>query len=393
VSTTTFLAAAVALGLHAGAGLPGTIEVDCAAPGALEKALGSAVKAGQVDIRLHGVCKGNYVIDFDGVTLVGATDESGLAAPPAGTELPVLEVIDAKAALRGLVVHPGVVGVAIRGWNAELLLDDVDVVDPEGLDAVGVFARRGAFVRLVDTTLRDGDVGLLVDDDAGATLEHVTLQNQRVGVVIVQESWAVLSDVTIEGSRTGGLDVDTRSDVRVLSGTFRDNAQIHASANDGSTIRLSSGVVLGSDGDTTTYAFGAASRSTITASSPAAVHGHVSMIDGSSITLGDAVLHGDLVLEQFSNAVVRDSDITGTIYCLEGSHAICDDATATAVDGCPSPTCGSASAGTLPPPSPVLPEIDVPRAGQKIPDETSPVESGDCGPIDRRSGAARPGKR
>jgi hypothetical protein len=318
------------------------IDVACESERALERALAKAEMLGEVDIYLHGVCRGNFVIATDGVTLRGATPESGLAAPVgAPSPMPVLEVVDAQASLRGLVVHGGEVGVLVHGWDAEVLLFEVDVHDQDG---VGVIASRGARVRVVDTTVRDGFIGIVAQSDSNINLQNVVVDNQDVGVIVSDESFAALNDTTIENSREGGLNVDNRSDVNILGGVFRENGEVHVNANDWSSVRLVSNVMIGSETDTTPYALGVARNATIASFTTPVIYGDVTALVGGSIRLGSTVLNGNLTVVQFSNAHVRNSEITGTVVCVDGADAICRQTTTGGVFDCPSPTCGTATA-------------------------------------------------
>jgi len=339
VLTTWMLAAAVLLAPTFGIEIPVRIDVDCEGDRALERALAEAKGLLKVDIYLHGVCEGNFVIAGDGVTLRGATSESGLAAPEGGPGyLPVLEVVDAQVSLRGLVVTGGVAGVLVRGGDAEVLLYQVDV---HGQDDVGVIASRGARLRLVDSTVRDASLGILAQSDSSINLQNVIVDNQDSGVVVTDGSFAALNDTTIENCRDGGLNVKHRSDANILGGIFRENGEVHVHAGDWSSVTLLYEVMIGSETDTTPYALGAIRYGTIASYTTPAIYGNVSALVGGSIRLGDTVLDGDVSLSQFANAHVRNSEITGIVFCRDGSDAICRQTTTAGAVDCPSPSCGS----------------------------------------------------
>ena len=324
---------------------PGRIEVNCSSPGALERALFRAEKLGKVEIRLHGVCTGNFVIASDGVTLRGATPESGVAAPAGNpSRLPVIEVADAKASLREMAVRGVEVGVLVEGRDAEVLLYEVDVHDTDGL---GVYAKRGAHAQLLDTTIRDGGIGLVVESSSTANLQRVTVTNQQVGVIVTDRSFAALSDTTIEDSREGGLSVSQRSDATVLGGVFSENSQVHMSSRDWSRITLLNEPAVGSPTDATEFALGVTRYATIASYGTSDIYGHASALIGGALQLGNTVLHGDLTAVQFANAHVRNAEIMGSVVCLDGADVICRQTTTAGAFGCPSSTCGPATAEAI----------------------------------------------
>ena len=81
ILTALMLMTAISLTPALGVDIAKRIDVDCETERALERALARAQKLREVDIYLHGVCEGNYVISSGRVTFRGATPESGLAAP------------------------------------------------------------------------------------------------------------------------------------------------------------------------------------------------------------------------------------------------------------------------------------------------------------------------
>ena len=340
------LAAAVSVAPRGGQ-VPSHVDVDCDSPGSLKRVLAMARRLGPLDISLHGVCQGNFVIATEGITLRAATPGSGLAAPPgpAGLE-PVLEVVDAHVSLRGIVVLPDRVGVVVRGWDADALLHQVDVRDPQGEDALCVYVTRGAQAHLIDTTLRDGLVGIGVQDDASANLQNTTVTNQDIGVSVFGESVAALNDTTIENSRTGGLNVGERSDVNILGGTFRNNGQVHINTGEWSSVQLLSGPVIGEEGDPTPYALSAIRQATIASFSVPVIRGAVSALIGASIRLGDTLVEGDVFVAQFANVFVRNAEISGTVSCQDGADAICRQTTTGGAFDCPSQSCGAAPSGS-----------------------------------------------
>jgi hypothetical protein len=362
-TSTGLLAATLALSQVPVAQLPRPIEVNCSLPGALEHALARAMKAGGAEILLHGVCVGNFTIATDGVTLRGATPDSGLAAPAGGSGfLPVVEVVDAEVALRGLTVRGGPVGLWAEGWGAELLLVGVDVFDHEA----GVVASRGARARLIDSSVRDGVVGVTAQFDSVVNLQRVVVSGEESAVVAFDESDAYLSESTIENNRGAGVVATGSSTVVVGGGEFHENGEIHITAQDRSDVTLRLGVVLGSESDATPWALGANERSTITSYSTPEIHGDLYLLDGASIELGETVVHGSLDVWIFSNAYVRDAEIVEGVACSIGGEALCYDVLSPSVSGCPSPTCGAARVAATDAPPPDFPRIegravDVPR--------------------------------
>jgi len=339
------VAAAVLLTAMPSLGGTTRIDVQCEFTGALERALIRAEALESVDIFIHGVCVGNYLIESDGIALRGASPESGLAAPSNSPGfLPVLEVDGAVASLRGLSVEGGEIGVMVHGPNGDLVLVDVDVHDQ---NSVGAFADGGARLFLIDTTIRNGRLGVLTDSGSSANLQRVTVSNQQVGITVFDRSFAALNDTTIENCREAGLSVRSRSDANVLGGVFRENSQVHISAVDWSSIRLLSEPTIGSATDTTSFAMGATRSSRIASYRAPTIYGDVSALDDASIRLGETVLHGDLLASHFANAHVRDAEITGSVFCSDGADVICRQTTTSGSSGCASSTCGPPTAETI----------------------------------------------
>ena len=338
------------------------IDVNCPSERALERAIARAKKiGGEVDIYVHGMCEGNFVIDTDGITLRGADGASGLAAPAgSANRLPVVEVIDAQASLRGLIVRGGAAGVIAQGWNADVVLNAVDV---HGQTDVGVYAQRGAQLTLIDSTVHDSEVGIDADDNVKLILQNVTVSDERIGVVVSRQSFAGLSDATITSNREAGLAVYTRSDVNIIGSTFRENGQVHIGAGEWSEVSLLSGVTIGAADDSTPHSLSVIRGAAIASFSTAAIHGDVGALIGGSIQLGNTALNGDLLLDQFATAYVRNAAIAGNLICLDGADAICSATTTQGVIGCPSPTCGPPTAAAVDRPTvpPKVPEIKLPR--------------------------------
>jgi len=346
-------------------GLPQRIDVDCKIDGALERALAKAEQFDEVDIYVHGVCQGNFLIGADGVTLRAASAGSGLAAPAGNpTQLPVLEVLDAKASLRGLIVTGAEAGVLVSGlvsgWHSEVLLYEVEVHTQDG---VGVLASRGARVRVLDSTLTEGGAGIVAETHAEINLQNVVVSHQEVGVIVFDDSFAALNDTTIENNRGAGVNAGDHSDVNILGGVFRENGEIHINANDGSSIRLLFEVTIGSETDSTPYALGAARDATIASYSTPVIYGDASALIGASIRFGNTVLEGNLSVLEFAWAHVRNAEITGSVFCSDGSDAICRQTTTGGVIDCPSASCGSTPTEALDrePAAPEIPVIEIPR--------------------------------
>lgn len=360
VLATWMLATAVSLTPMLGGDAPRRIDVDCRSDIDLQRVLDKVASLDEAEIVLRGVCKGNFIIASNGVTLRGATPDSGLAAPEGSSSLAVLEIVDAQVSLRGLSVQGGTVGVLVRGWNADVLLFDVVVHDQR---EVGVVAIRGPQVRLIDTKVQDALVGVLAQSSAEIYLRDVTVRDQNIGVLLEDKSFAGIQDTTIEKCREAGLNVGNRSDVNLIDGVFGENGQVHINANDRSSITLLSDVTLGSETDPTPFALGASGDSMISSFSTRMIHGNLGAVIGASIQLGNTVLDGDLLLVQFSNAFVRDAQITGIVVCVDGANAICNQTTTGGAIDCPSPTCGSAPAEAAGRPHALsgYPAVEVPR--------------------------------
>jgi hypothetical protein len=79
--------------------------------------------------------------------------------------------------------------------------------------------------------------------------------------------------------------------------------------------------------------------------------------------MGNTVVHGAVILKIFSNAYIRDSEITEYMVCQDGSDAICDRTTTGGAIDCASSTC---SPPVTEPPGgapavPEIPEFDIPN--------------------------------
>lgn len=339
---------------------PDRIVVDCVSPHALERALEHAKSIAPVDIYLEGMCEGHFRIETDGVTLRGMRPGSGLRAPagnPAGTA--TLEITDAKASLRGLSIVGGEVGLLAEGARAEVLLYEVDLRDQIG---VGLIGDRGAHLRVLDSTIKDAFVGIIVESGSSGNLQRVEISDHDVGIIVFDRSSMAINDSTISRNRVGGLSVEDRSDVNVLGTEFRDNGDVHVNATDWSSVRLLTGVTLGAALDGTSYAFGATREATVASYSTPEIHGDVSVLIGASVRFGNTVLHGDLQVTQFGDAHVRNAEIEGSVFCSDGADAICRQTTTGGVVGCPSTSCGaSAPSYRSEEESRELPRIEIPR--------------------------------
>jgi len=357
---TCILAATVSMITTVSADAPGRIVVDCASPHALERALDRAKKRAPVDIYLQGVCEGNYRIDTDGVTLRGVTSDSGIAAPAGGGgDAPVLEIEGAKVSLRGLLVRGGLIGVRVRGIDAEVLLFETEVYEQTG---VGLIAEGNSSLRILDTTIRDASLGILVASGSSANLQRVTVSGQDVGIAVFDRSFSAINDSIIRDNRGAGLDVDNRSDVNIIGTTFHENGDVHVNANDWSSVRVLWGVTLGSATDSTRFSLGANRESTIMSYLIPEIFGGISVLVGSSVRFGEVTLHGDLSVIQFADAHVRHAEITGSVFCSDGADAICRQTTTGGMFGCPSPSCaGGARATQSPPTAPAPPVFDESR--------------------------------
>jgi len=361
IIATWTLTAALSIVPVSGVDLPSPIDVKCALPGALERALLRAARLDAADVRLHGVCEGNFKITGGRVTLRAASPGSGFAVAQDDPGIaPVLEVVDAIAVLRGTIVRGGVVGLLVHGHDAELLLIETEVYDQR--DAA-LIAEDGAELRLFDTTVRDGNVGVVVQSGSLANVQRSHLSGFDAAMIVADASFAALSDTVIENNRVGGLNVTDRSDANVLGGAFRENAQVHVNANDWSGVSLLSGVELGSPGDTTQFAFGATRNSRVSCASTPDIYGGISVLDGASVRLSNATVEGDFLALAFADAIVRNGSVSGIVFCSDGADVICSQTTSGGVIGCPSTSCGPPPAAHLGEISrvPRLPDIQLPR--------------------------------
>ncbi|MBZ5640338.1 MAG: right-handed parallel beta-helix repeat-containing protein [Acidobacteriia bacterium] len=345
----------------AGSDVPRRIDVDCSVHGALEKALTRAGTIGKVDIYLHGTCKGNFVINSEDVTLLDATGDSGLEAPTGDTsDSPVLEIGDVRANVQGLFVKGGQIGILVHGWDSEVFFSQVSV---HGQGNYGLFANRGAQVHVLDSTVGDGLYGIVVNADSSINLQRVVVSHCDIGVLLFYGSLAAINDSTIENNRVAGLSVGNRSDANVLGGVFRENGGVHIADDDWSSVTLLNGVALGSEGDATSYALSSSRSASIDTYTTPVIYGNAGAGAGGSLALGNTVLNGDLIVTQFANAHVRNSEIAGVVVCMDGGEAICRQTPTEGAFDCPSPTCGSPTAGVAARvrSAPEIPVIEAPR--------------------------------
>lgn len=318
----------------------GAIVVDCAAANALERALARVAKHRPVEIRLEGVCRGAYRVESGNVTLRANSPGSGLEAGAANGDAPVLEVAGAQVTLRGTVVRGGALGVHAHGADSEVLLVEIDL---SGQSGIALYVENGASVRVLNGTIRDGgDAGVVLQTNVRGFFIDSAVRGFDAGMVVSDRSFAGISGTTIEDNRIGGLNVTSRSDVNVLGGAFRNNAQVHVNANDWSSVALLFGVELGSPGDPTEYAFGSARNSRVSCNSTPNVYGHVSALDRGSVRLYDTVVSGDVVSWVFADVALRNVTVGGIVACVDAGAAVCNQTSSAGALGCPSPACGPA---------------------------------------------------
>lgn len=344
--TTWLLAATVSVAQVSVPMPPRQIHVDCTIDGALQRALARAHRHRAADFVLHGICRESVVLTTDGVTIRGATPDSGLASPAAGGAFePVVEVVDAQVSLRGMVVQDGYIGVLARGWDADVLLFDVHLVNNNG----GVIASRGGTARLIDATVRDGEVGVEAQFNGELNLQNVVVSGHDTAISAFDKSRAALTDVTVENNRVSGVLASIRSDVNIVGGAFRENGQVHISSGRRSDVALLWDVIVGSEADGTQIALGAKDHASIESFTTPLIHGAVRGLDGGSIRLGNTMIEGVILLSQFSDAYVFNTEVSEGISCESGSDAVCQGSAIPMVSGCPSPTCGAASSLTTEP--------------------------------------------
>jgi len=313
------------------------IDVDCAVEGSLARALERAAQTTGADVYLHGMCQGGIVIAGGSVTLRGATPDAGLTLDD-GPGSVLVGIENAQVSLRNLTLTGGEAGVLIDGGDAEVLLYEVEVGEHE----VGVFARKGARVRIMNSLVRDGTVGVVAQFSAQATLFGTTVTGEDLAVSIANESAGVITDCTIENNLSGGLELRTLSQAYVQGSTFHENGQIHMFAGGRSDLTLGANLAIGSETDTTEFALGASEHASISSYSTPAIYGHASALDRGSLRIGNATIDGNLIVSIFSDALVSNGEIVDGVFCDKGSDVVCTGGTTTpSVQGCPSTTCGS----------------------------------------------------
>lgn len=315
--------------------VPLPIVADCSRPQALEQALTRAAKQGGGDIRVEGSCTGNYRIETDSVTLRGAPGASLIAADP---DAPVVEVVAARAALRNLTVRGGVVGLYVHGTDHDVLLVGLTLRD----NIEGAFADDRARMRVIDTVVEDCRFGLSYRD-ADGNVSDSTIAADEVGISILSDARFALIDSVVRDHAGAGISVGGRSDALLIRSHFENNGQVHVNAIDYSTVSLLQETTLGVSGDETWFALGSGRRSTVSATTAGDVYGDVSSLSRASINLFNGVVHGDLLVQTFSDAHVINVEVTGQFICTGLSQALCSGVTSGGNFGCAS-ECGDATA-------------------------------------------------
>lgn len=312
----------------------GTFHVDCRVEGALERALSRAEKVDHALIELHGVCAGSYVIHSGDISLWGATPDSGLAgAGPA----PTLTILEGRIGIHQMTIRDGVVGVVAEGWNATVVLDRVDVVGHE----VGVVASRGGTARVLDSTVRDGQIGVEAQYSASANLQNVTISGQDNAVIAWKGSEIAVNQCTIVDNREVGVAAQYDSQVLLYGGSLLNNGGVHVISGDRSDVSLASAPIVGSDTDETEWSFGVFRHSSISTFSTPAIHGNIYAFDGGSLRLGNTTLDGGVMASEFSDVFLSSSEVTGGVSCASGSDAVCVGVTSPGAMGCASASCGT----------------------------------------------------
>lgn len=315
------------------------IQVDCNRPGALEKALIRAEKLTDPLIVLDGVCEGGIVLDQEGLTLIGATQDSGLMLTgPSPIARRMVEVSAPGVALRNMTLRGGEFGVYASGAGAEVLLYRVETVDV----LLPVNAEQGASVRLLEANLRDGLTGMSARSGGSLNATDSTVRGFDLAVS-GSESSVALSDCIVEDNRGAGVLVNRRSDLIVFGGEFHRNGEVHIAADNRSDVTLLNNPTIGSAADETLFSLSGNEDSKLSTFSTAEIYGSISALDRVSLRLGVTTVHGAIYLSLFSDGQIRDAEITDGVICSDASDLISRQLTTPFVLDCPSSSSGSSS--------------------------------------------------
>ena len=198
------------------------INVDCGGGESLQAALDSAISGhGRLIVNVDGFCAENVVVTRDNVTLRGVNRDNGgavvdppvhgitgqLSSEPAVKVLGARGVIVDNLVLNGVPASSGDYGAHVLA-NGDLKLRDVRVVDT----ATGLFANRGGFLIVENSTVQDQSAYALLVTDAGhawvsdTTLVANSSSGSTIGV-FRSANVRMQGDNSITNQATGGIAV------------------------------------------------------------------------------------------------------------------------------------------------------------------------------------------
>jgi hypothetical protein len=333
------------------------VEVDCDEGQDLQEAIDTIAQKGGGDVLLRGICKGNFQIGSDDITLRGLGEGPGIVA--LRDNRPALEIEDASAVLRGITIEGGAAGVEIRGARADVLLVGVEVFGQAGS---AVFIDDRARVRLFECSLHDAGTGVFARGNSDVNFDRSIASNLHFAIVVSDRGRAVISGARIEQNQNFGVDLNLVSSAVIQSTVFSENGRAHIRASDRSGINFfDSPYDIGSAEDETRYAIELGRSSRADLFTGQTVHGNILVSGSSSLQMGFADLLGNLEINRFSDAWILSSTIAGTVDCRDGGDAFCRGTSTEGSVGCPSPSCAGVASAAPFRPLPEMPEYDLKR--------------------------------
>ena len=306
---------------------PRDISVDCDNGGNLQRAVDTLANRGGGIVRFTGTCEGVHV-DSPLIEIVGVS--------------PTLSRIDAGSGTAIHTTEPG-----------HLSIRNVHLAGGQGVYAIG--HQRVVFIN--DCEIDAGIIALRVDTGAGVVISDSDLTGTQfairsvAGTIVVERStlhdsnfgarvfdaelFLIDSDVT--ASSIVGVQAE-RSTVLIQGGRLSDNGNAHISAMGGSRLDVFN-VEIGGPNDLTTVAFRARDGAKIGlfGNDPAlGVWGSAIVTGDSFVALDGVVLHGSILLSEFSRLVLNGIVSGGNIQCKTAADATCDHAGSALTLGCAS---------------------------------------------------------
>lgn len=312
------------------------LTVDCDRGDDLAEALRKATDSELTWIAVRGTCVGNFKIDARVSILVSgeSNQTTALVSPDEGV------VVDlsgpAPIVLESFEIRGGTRGVNARGPLKVVRLCDLHD------NGAALFAEDGAKLHVFGSEIHDNDMALHCEGQSSCSLSLSNVAGSRFRALSVEgrSNLQVFQSQIRRNPSIGALIADG-SKLLVQASLFADNHVAHIVAERRSEVELSSGTVVGVEGDATEFAL-AASFDTLVRTSPfeqgaaVEIRGKVLGIHNSYLALERVKIFGSLELRDFARAKIGDATITGRVVCTSGGDAACGEGVAATFDGCAS---------------------------------------------------------